>query len=181
MQTEPCGSVRTVEFWLGITVRDSEQVAYPWHRLRTQLAELNGIREQQVGIFNSVTFYSDKVSDSEEKLNTMNEWIRNTDKLIKENLKLKQQVSALESKLNEKTRLNNIEIQGIPEKENENLNNIVQKIGRYVGCDIGIDKIEYVIRVQMNKNSKNTTENIIARFVSRRDKENFLAAAKKKR
>ncbi|CAG9817180.1 unnamed protein product [Phaedon cochleariae] len=146
--------------------------------------ELRAFREQQVVLSNSVSFCSDKVSDSEEKLNKINEWMRATDKLLKENTKLKTDIANLESKVNDLDqagRLNNIEIQGIPEKANENLNTIVQKICNYIEFETTPDKIEYIHRVQLNKNSTNKIKNIILRFGSRNEKEKCLAAAKQKR
>ena len=147
-------------------------------------AELRAIREQQVVLSNSVTFCSDKVSDFEEKLNKIDDWMRATDKILKENTKLKTDMENLESKVNDLDqagRLNNVEIQGIPEQTNENLNNVIQKISTYINYDLKPEKIEYVHRVQLNKNSNNKTKNIILRFASRYEKENFLAAAKQKR
>ena len=94
-------------------------------------AELRAIREQQVVLSNSVTFCSDKVSDFEEKLNKIDDWMRATDKILKENTKLKTDLENLESKVNDLDqagRLNNVEIQGIPEQTNENLNNVIKKM-----------------------------------------------------
>lgn len=152
--------------------------------METITAELRAIREQQVVLSNSVTFCSDKVSDFEEKLIKINEWMRATDKILKENAKLKTDVANLELKLSDleqSSRLNNIEIQGIPEKQNENLKTVIHEIGNYINYSIASEKIEYVHRVQLNKNSNNKIKNIIVRFNNRNEKENFLAAAKQKR
>ncbi|VEN42246.1 unnamed protein product, partial [Callosobruchus maculatus] len=127
---------------------------------------------------------SDKVSDFEVKLANIDEYVRKTEKLMQENLALKTEVSDLKRRLNDldqTTRSNNIEIQGVPEKEKENLYEIIQKIGSYVNYEISADKIDYVNRVQSNKNSNSKIKNITVRFTTRSVKENFLAHAKNKR
>nr|CAH7741343.1 unnamed protein product [Callosobruchus chinensis] len=149
--------------------------------IRTELRQL---REQQNSLINSVTFCSEKVSDFESKLIKIDEYIKKTEKLQAENTSLKKELSQLKLKVNDLdqiSRLNNIELQGIPEKQNENLGEVLQKIGDYVNYKVDLSKVEYIHRVQLNKNSNNKIRNIIVRFVNRREKENLLTAAKTKR
>nr|CAH7748148.1 unnamed protein product [Callosobruchus chinensis] len=120
--------------------------------------DLRQIREQQVSLVDSVTFCSEKISDFETTLLKFDEYVRKTEKLIQENHELKTEVTNLQNRLNsmeQHSRTNNIEIQGVPEKRNENLMEIVKDIGKHVNCDINADKIDYIHRVQYNINSKN--------------------------
>ncbi|XP_044749749.1 uncharacterized protein LOC123310349 [Coccinella septempunctata] len=84
--------------------------------------------------------------------------------------------------LEQAARLNNVEIQGVPEKNDENLLHIVEKIGTYVGHSINSSTIDYAHRVQINKSSgKNTIKNIVVRFTSRGERDRFLMAVRNKR
>ncbi|VEN45376.1 unnamed protein product [Callosobruchus maculatus] len=57
--------------------------------------------------------------------------------------------------MDQQSRMNNIEIHGVPEKNNENLIEIVKDVGKYVNFEVNIGKIDYVHRVQPNVNSRN--------------------------
>nr|CAH7762183.1 unnamed protein product [Callosobruchus chinensis] len=113
----------------------------------------------------SVTFCSEKISDFEAKLLKFDEYFRITEKLIQENHELKTEVANLQNRLNDMeqhSRTYNIEIQGVPEKRNENLMEIVKDIGKHVNCDTNADKVDYIHRVQHNINSKNKIKSIKA-------------------
>lgn len=146
--------------------------------------ELRHLREQQNALMESVNFCSGKISDFENKLVKFDEYIKKTDKLIAENARLANQVTGMESKINDLeqiSRSQNLEIQGIPEKNNENLMNVLEKIGNYINYNISPEKVDYVHRVQLNRNSNNGIKNIVVRLTSIKEKENILAAAKNKR
>ncbi|KAL3279448.1 hypothetical protein HHI36_016959 [Cryptolaemus montrouzieri] len=126
----------------------------------------------------SVTFCSDKVSDFEALLVDFKDYMKVTDKLVSEN---KSQVADLNSRLNtieQYSRSNNLEIQGVTEKNNENLLNVVCTIAQHLDFNISESMIDYVHRVPTRK--ENGTKNIIVRFQNRRTKEDMLAAAKTK-
>lgn len=80
--------------------------------------------------------------------------------------------------LEQTARPNNVLIPSIEEKPNEI--DVVQKICDYIGLDIESGKIERVHRVQ-SKNPNNKVKSIVLQFSDRKNKENFLAAAKLKR
>nr|CAH7753419.1 unnamed protein product [Callosobruchus chinensis] len=70
---------------------------------------------------------NEKVSEFEK----IDDYINKTEKLITEHCSLKAEVTNLQTKINsleQVSRLNNIEIQGIPEKQNENLVDVLKKI-----------------------------------------------------
>ncbi|XP_044764500.1 uncharacterized protein LOC123321059 [Coccinella septempunctata] len=146
--------------------------------------ELKAIKEQQLLFSNSVTFCSDKVSDFEVKLNRIDEWMRATGKVLGQNADLKANVTSLESRINDveqSARSKNIEIQGIPEKSNENLIEVVKKIGDYISIDLKSDKIEHVHRIKPKHSDPTKTKSIIVEFRRRKVKEDFLALSKHRR
>nr|CAH7736544.1 unnamed protein product [Callosobruchus chinensis] len=127
---------------------------------------------------------TEKISDFEAKLLKFDEHVRKTKKLIQENHELKTELANLQNRLNDMvqhSRTNNIEIQGVPEKLNENLREIVKDIGKHVNCDTNADIIDYIHRVQHSINSKNKIKSIIVRFTSRYEKEKLLASSRIKR
>ncbi|CAG9824533.1 unnamed protein product [Phaedon cochleariae] len=145
--------------------------------------ELRAMRRSQEELINSVSFCSAKISDFEKSLVEIRSTMKELEKMKEENNVLKKQVSDLNLKVNDieqTSRLNNTEIQGIPENRNENLKTVVGEISRFLGVDI-LDKIETVHRVQSNKNNENRPRNIIVRFNSRELRDQLLASAKAKR
>ncbi|XP_074042435.1 uncharacterized protein [Leptinotarsa decemlineata] len=147
--------------------------------------ELRQIREQQAMLLQSVNFCSNKISDFENELSKLKEHLKKTDQILNENKKLKSDLVALQTKVNDldqASRSNNLEIQGIPEKRNEDLLNIVEKIGAYINYNVTPHTVDYALRVQSNHNSSDTTsKNIIVKFTFKKERDLFLMAVKTKR
>ncbi|XP_013147156.1 PREDICTED: uncharacterized protein LOC106110022 [Papilio polytes] len=78
----------------------------------------------------------------------------------------------------QRSRLNNVEIKGIPLKKGENLFSLVDAIGRKIDYVFPKSQINYISRVPMyNSNEKL----IIVSFLNRYIKEDFIAAARSTR
>lgn len=75
--------------------------------------------------------------------------------------------------------MNNVEIRGVPNAEDENLPQLLAEIGSKVKCTITPSDIDIVHRVP-TPNSP-TANNIIIRFVSRDKRNDFQKKAKKAR
>ncbi|XP_044766235.1 uncharacterized protein LOC123322356 [Coccinella septempunctata] len=130
----------------------------------------------------SVNFCSDKVSDFEIKLNGFSEMVAKVNKLEKENESLKKQVSVLNRRIGvieQQSRSNNLEIQNIPEKTKENLHDVILKVASHINTDLNMSMIESISRVQSKLTNK--PKNIVVRFVSKSNRDNFLAAYKAKK
>lgn len=74
----------------------------------------------------------------------------------------------------QRTRLNNREIQGVPVKSSQNLLSIFSKIGSKINCEISKEQINYIARVPQRNN-----KNIIVSIHNRYLRDDFVAAAKK--
>lgn len=145
-------------------------------------AELTDVINKQDDLLQSVNFCSDKITDFEKALTTIKEHMKTIEKLKAENESLKTDVKNLSSKLNDLeqySRMNNIEIQGIPEKKDENVVKIFESVCKFLDHPIDMTNVEAVHRVQAY--NKNATKNIIVRFTNRRIKNDILLAAKTKR
>ncbi|KAG5862344.1 hypothetical protein JTB14_029926 [Gonioctena quinquepunctata] len=95
--------------------------------------ELKQILEQQDMVLQSVNFCSNKISDFENEISILREYVKKTDELAKENRRMKSDIDSIQSKWNDLeqvSRLNNIEIQGIPEK-NDILDSAVLDTSHY--------------------------------------------------
>lgn len=76
----------------------------------------------------------------------------------------------------QRNRVNNVEIKGIPIKHKENLFEIAIKIGSLIKLPIKKEDINFITRVSSRQSS--TEKSIIMSFINRYTKEDFLASAR---
>lgn len=127
----------------------------------------------------SVDFCSNKISDFETKLSKFNDLFKVTETLKTENSTLKNKVAELSDRmisLEQFNRSYNIEIQDIPEKPDENLLKIATDIGNMFNHRLEMATVDNVFRVPTQVAGK--PKNIIIRFLSKIQRDRFLAAAK---
>lgn len=79
------------------------------------------------------------------------------------------------SNFEQRSRLNNVEIKGVPSKKDENLFQIAEAIGREIGYSFPKTQINYISRVP-TYNSKEKA--IVICFLNRYIKEDFISAAR---
>ncbi|KAI5738952.1 hypothetical protein M8J77_013103 [Diaphorina citri] len=132
-----------------------------------------------------------------ERLNSMNESMTNMQaemnqinikltSVLKENEELKQEavkrekiIKEMDKRMNlleQRTRVNNIEICNFPQTPNEDLTEVVKAVGKTLKVNIKTEDIQVVHRVQ--RFNKETTKNIIVNFISRWKKMEIVNAAK---
>lgn len=102
--------------------------------------------------------------------------------LIIANKALKAQNETLTKKVSEVeqySRVNNIELKGIPCTQGENCADIIKAIGAKISCPIVDTDLDIVHRVPVRAEGR--TPNLIARFCSRSKKQEFLSKARKAR
>lgn len=117
--------------------------------------------------------------------NTIVEVIR---KEFKEEIEeLKKKVKHLEGQLensDQYNRANNLIISGVPEDRNENIYDILFKIGATAGCKITREEVDFASRIspRINRNMTNGKQrNIIVKFTRRHLKDDLLAAIRKRK
>lgn len=138
--------------------------------LRTEFAELKSSIHQQFE--ETVNEFRHKFSEMEQRIVVMET--------------VKEQVSQLHDRLDKLqeesdakdqwSRLNNVEIKGLPQVNNENLFEIITRIGAKINYPITKTQINFVTRVPAR--DKDRTKPIIVSFLSRYMKEDFVAAAR---
>lgn len=73
------------------------------------------------------------------------------------------------------SRLNNVEIKGVPLKKTENLFDVVEKIGSCINYKVAKPQINYVSRIPTFSGQE---KSIVVSFINRYVKEDFVAAAR---
>lgn len=148
--------------------------------IKAELSELKMIKPELSDIKSSIDFMDRKFEALSDKIVEMERDIQGLQKTKNEvdHLHLRMEKMELQLKENEqRSRLNNVEIKGVPVSNSENLFDIVAKIGAHIKCPIPKEQINYIARVPMRNDKLNKT--IIVAVHSRYVKEDFVAAAKK--
>lgn len=127
--------------------------------LRKEVAEMR----KSLEMFNSLY---EKMKQDQEALALDNKTLR------KENEDLARRLANSE----QYSRINNIEIKGIPCVQGEDCKAILQKLGDKIGCPVTSTDIDVIHRVPAKKD-----KNIIARFCVRTKKADFISKARKAR
>lgn len=138
--------------------------------LKSIRGELNEVKESMDFINDKFEAITQENSDSSMKIKRLEE----------ENSSLQSTIQDLSTRINhleQSARNNNIEIQCVPEKRDENLLNIVKNLGNTINFQITEDYLAHLTRVaKLNKDS-NRPRSIIVQFNSPRVRDQFLAAS----
>ncbi|XP_044745036.1 uncharacterized protein LOC123306904 [Coccinella septempunctata] len=129
---------------------------------------------------NSVTFCSGKITDFEQRISKLHEVVKLANQVKMENDLLKKEVTNLQTRLDsveQNLRLNNVEITDIPEKNNENLIEIVRRVGEFMEVEVEPSAISSVSRTRIT----NKPKNIVVTFISKAKRDEMLSAVKVKR
>lgn len=111
------------------------------------------------------------------------EYSRKVDNLQAENTNLKKKVCELEDRIDDMeqySRRNCLEMQGIPEEDGENVLNIVKDVGRALSMEITDSMIDTCHRLGQKKEGKGP-RGIIVKFVRRLDREVLLKKRRDKK
>lgn len=155
----------------------------------------SAIDSLKTDVNSQLTKLSTKVSEWESKINglasTMSSFNVQISNLKDENVKLKQELDDLRSNMNDISESNhrneqwvrrsNIQINGVPEKKNENLLSLVKNLALKCNFTINMDTdIDFVTRVAVKNDIDNKTPKpIILKMQSRYKKDDFLLSLRK--
>lgn len=148
--------------------------------IKAELSELKTIKPELSDIKSSLEFLdhkmgalSDKVKQMENDMQSLHNTQNDVDQLQKRVLLLEEYIRDGE----QRSRMNNIEIKGVPVSNSENLFSIISKIGAHIKCVVPQDQINYIARIPMRNDKQN--KSIVVALHGRYLKDNFVAAAKK--
>ncbi|XP_026318863.1 uncharacterized protein LOC113239142 [Hyposmocoma kahamanoa] len=156
------------------------QLADSVKSIHTELAELKNLKSNLTDVKESLNYVHNSVD-------TLSSKICNIEKEIQILLKTKDEVQHLQQRMEKleglvrdgerRSRMNNIEIKGVPVTQSENLFQIFAKLGEHIKCPIPREQINYIARIPMRNDKVNKT--IIVSVHNRYNKEDFVAAARK--
>lgn len=118
----------------------------------------------------------------ESQTKRLEEYFNKTEQLTEENKSLKVRVNSLEEKIEDNeqySRLNCVEIQGVPMENNENIIETVKKIGMALDMPIKEEMVDACHRLRKRNDGKPPA--IIVKFVRRLDKQDMLHKRRVKR
>lgn len=151
--------------------------------LQSSLFELDA---KQQGAFTEITSVRSEIQSHESRLHileaksTQNAEVCNQVKALSETiLNLQDQLAAND----QRSRLKNLEISGVPFTKSENLFSILNSLCLKIGISLAPQEIEDIHRVRRYSTEKepHLTPNIIIHFLTRKMKNDFLAACKSRR
>lgn len=148
--------------------------------IHTELTELKNLKSELVDVKESINFMHDSVDTLTGKIGEIEQEIQTLLKTREEVKLLQHRMDKLESLVRDwerRSRMNNIEIKGVPATPSENLFQIFAKLGDHIKCTIPKERINYIARIPMRNDKVNKT--IIVSVHNRYHKEDFVAAARK--
>lgn len=148
--------------------------------IQLELMELKSIRSEFSELKASFDFVGGDVKALTCRVSSLEQEIEAMKKSREEVSVLQGRVAKLENQLcenDQRSRMNNIEIKGVPMTSDENLFTIVAKIGDFINYPIPKEQINYIARVPMRNDKHN--KNIICSVHNSYMKNDFVAAAKK--
>jgi hypothetical protein len=151
-----------------IIEREMEKISSSFNSAVTQL------NDRLDTIEHSLSFTSDRQDSLDTRLTDM-------ENKLKQNIDVSKQISDLQYKIDfmeQQARLYNIEISNLPERRDENLINILEKIGSTIKHTIPKSDIVSIHRVPHFDNKNTRPKNIIVRFTTKIIRNNFITAAK---
>lgn len=148
--------------------------------VQNQLVELKSMRAEFSELKCSVEFFHESIKELSAKVTGLEQEVVELNKTKDDVRTLKERCRKLETQHHDneqRCRMNNIEIKGVPLLNSENLFLILAKIGEKIDCQIPREQISYIARVPMRSDSHNKT--ILCSVVNNYLKQDFISAARK--
>lgn len=148
--------------------------------IKSQLDDLKALKPELTEIKSSIDFVDRRMAAFSDKIIEMEKDIQGLQKTKHDVDHLQLRIHQLETQHREneqRARLNNIEIKGVPVSNSENLFDVVALIGSHIKNPIPKDQINYIARIPMRNDKKNKT--ILIAVHNRYIKDDFVAAARK--
>lgn len=153
-------------------------------RIEIKFSELNNTFKSEIrDLVKTVEYLSLKIDDYELKFKNMEKKITELEKINENNMSQKKDFFELQAKVEaseQYARVNNIEIIGIPEKNQENLMDVLKKI--YTELKVEMPKhIEYASRVTPREKIEGRPRNVVVKLERRQHKDDIIAAIRKRK
>lgn len=166
---------------------DMESIAMELKLMTSQMASLptlaasvKAIQDDIASVKASVDFVHNSMETLSTRISEVNQEVQGLLKTKDDLHLLQKRFEDLENRVREseqRSRMNNIEVKGVPVTPSENLFEIVGKLCHHIGLSIPKEQINNISRIPMRNDKLNKT--IIISVHNRYIKEDFVAAAKK--
>lgn len=138
-------------------------------------SELKSIKEEIKDVKHSMNFISEQYEEFMREHKAAKATIK---ELQEQNLSLRSSLDNLNNRMNlmeQHNRSNNIEIQCVPEKNNENLLNIVSNLCTVVGSNVTVEHVVNVTRIAKLNTATSRPRSIIVQFNTPKIRDSLLA------
>lgn len=188
-----CAKCKTGQSPLSTSNLNSVDSSILLSEIKKLSSQLHSMNSKLVSFEQTIVHNNTTIEDFTNKIRVLEEKLKKMDKLEDEVMELKKFVTYLDKSNNEKEQqllINNIEIFGLTESKDENLTASLIKIASNVGQIIKEEDIEYISRPNPRQHSQDgivaatrdaRPRNVVAKFISKRKKDELLAAIKKKK
>ncbi|KAL4720353.1 hypothetical protein ACJJTC_018063 [Scirpophaga incertulas] len=139
-------------------------------------SELKTIREDINDVKESMGFMNSKFEEINKEMSLTSDTVKT---LKCENDYLKSTIINLSNRVNQleqHSRASNIEIQCVPERNNENLLTMVKQLGSIIGHQVNNEEISHCTRIAKLDRNSNRPRSIIVKFNTQHTRDGFLAA-----
>lgn len=140
------------------------------------------LREDISNLQKSMQFHSDDQDELKKRIELYSKEVESINNINKELSEIKMQNEKLKSEINQREqrdRLLNIEIVGVPEYKEEDLYGILMQLGKHTSIDITRDDIIHINRVSPLSRLQGRPKNIVAKLRTRQLKDNLISRSKK--
>lgn len=183
---KPCASVRRKSLKFDADLQEGKMTL---EDIMEKILEIGENQKKQEGSFNtSFESLNSKLDNNtkaiEENNSSLKECMKLVEKLTEENRMLNGKVMELEKRVEEMeqySRANTVEIQGVPMSQNEDVVDVVKEVGKALDFNIKTSMIDTCHRMGRRTGPNNQPPGIIVKFVRRIDKEELLRKRRVKR
>ncbi|XP_045453478.1 uncharacterized protein LOC123662719 [Melitaea cinxia] len=138
--------------------------------------EINSVRTEIEQLKDSVIHMSAQYDDILKEHSEAKQRIR---ELTDDNIKMSTVIRDMSVRINtleQNARANNIELQCVPQRKDENLMSLVKHLGKTIDCDINEENVLNCTRVMKFNGNNNRPKSIVVQFNTQRLRDTFLAA-----
>lgn len=183
---QPCGENRRKSLRFEAEVQEGKLTLEDIMKKITEIADYQ--RGQEVSFNKSYEHLSEQLLENNKVIKEQNSSIQNClkiiDSLVSENKQLTKKVADLERRVDDMeqySRANAVEIQGVPMKANEDVVSVVKEVGKALDLVISDSMIDACHRMGHRNGTNGAPPGIIVKFVRRFDKERILQQRRVKR
>lgn len=176
---KPCGEIRRKSLRFDVEVQEGKLTLEDIMQKMNEIAETQ--KGQEISFNKSYEVLSEKLEENTKSVTdhkqSLEKCLAIIDGLAEENRNLTKKVSELEQKIDDMeqySRLNSVEIQGVPENKNEDIVQVVKEVGKALNMDISESMIDACHRLGRRPGPGGPPPGIIVRFVRRLDKEELM-------